>query len=99
MPRVLLLAVLALAAVLAPRPADAGRLTPTYTAPIYGGAPVYSAPVWTPYGWIVPGAPVYVPPPAYFGTFYDLDHRDIRYNRYFQRAEPPPQIRGYTLPR
>ena len=40
----------------------------------------------------------YYPPPAfYFGSGWDPDYRDMRYNRYFQRTEPPPVIRGYTL--
>jgi len=55
-----------------------------------------------PYGWPPPVVyvpqPYYYPPPAfYLGSGWDPDYRDIRYNRYFQRSEPPPIIRGYTL--
>jgi hypothetical protein len=63
----------------------------------WGGVPGYA-----PYG-CVPVAPwpppcvAVVPPGAWIGSAYDLDHRDIRYNRYFQRHQPPPRVRGYTL--
>jgi hypothetical protein len=67
--------------------------------PVYG-PPVYAQPVYPyPYPPVVYAPPAYYyPPPAfYFGSGWDPDYRDIRYNRYFQRTQPPPVIRGYTL--
>jgi hypothetical protein len=57
--------------------------------------PVYPAP-WSPPVVYVP-SPYSAPPAFYLGSGYDPDYRDIRYNRYFQRYQAPPQIRGYTL--
>jgi hypothetical protein len=61
--------------------------------------PGYPAP-WSPPVVYVPSPyyyPYYAPPAFYLGSGYDPDYRDIRYNRYFQRYQAPPQIRGYTL--
>lgn len=58
--------------------------------------PAYPAP-WSPPVVYVPPAYYYPPPAFYLGSGWDPDYRDIRYNRYFQRYEPRPQIRGYTL--
>ena len=79
-------------------PADACMGCPS----AFGYQQVY--PAYPAYPFLPPGAyapPVYYyPPPAfYFGSGYDPDYIDIRYNRYFQRYQPPPEIRGYTLPR
>ena len=88
-------AVLVLAVWLAPAPAGACMGCP--------GVPVYAQPVYPyPYPYPPPVVyapqPYYYPPPAfYFGSGWDPDYRDIRYNRYFQRSEPPPIIRGFTL--
>jgi len=86
----LYLAALVLAAWLVPAPAVACMNcvgVPAYAQPVYPGSPLIYVP-----------PPYYYPPPAfYLGSDYDPDYRDLRYNRYFQRYEPPPQIRGYTL--
>jgi hypothetical protein len=50
---------------------------------------------YPPYPYYYP--PAYPPPAFYQGSWWDPDYRDIRYNRYFQRYEQRPQIRGYTL--
>ena len=87
----LLAAVLVLAAWLVPAPAGACMGcagVPIYAQPVYPYAPpvVYAPPAY------------YYPPPAfYLGSGWDPDYRDIRYNRYFQRSQPPPIIRGFTL--
>lgn len=50
-----------------------------------------AAPYYYPY-------PPYYPPPAFHqGSWWDPDYRDIRYNRYFQRYQAEPQVRGFTL--
>jgi hypothetical protein len=41
--------------------------------------------------------PAYPPVAFYQGSWWDADYRDIRYNRYYQRYQPPPQVRGYTF--
>jgi hypothetical protein len=83
-----------LAAWLVPAPASACMGCPGVVV----GPPVYAQPVY-PYPPVVYAPPAYYyPPPAfYFGSGWDPDYRDIRYNRYFQRTQPPPVIRGYTL--
>ena len=92
----LLAAVLVLAAWLVPAPAGACMGCPGVVV----GPPVYAQPVY-PYPPVVYAPPAYYPyypPPAfYFGSGYDPDYRDIRYNRYFQRSQPPPIVRGFTL--
>ncbi len=87
----LLVAALVLAAWLVPAPAGACMNcagVPTFVQPAYA---------WPPPVVYVP-QPYYYPPPAfYLGSGWDPDYRDIRYNRYFQRSQPPPIIRGFTL--
>jgi hypothetical protein len=57
-------------------------------------APPCAAPVWV----HPPYAPVHwVPPPVSFSTWWDPDHRAIRYNRYFRRHREAPRIQGFTL--
>lgn len=86
---------LVLAAWLVPAPAAACMNCTTVVVPGYA-QPMYPAP-WSPPVVYAP-SPYYYPPPAfYLGSGYDPDYRDIRYNRYFQRYEPAPRIRGYTL--
>jgi hypothetical protein len=66
------------------------------------GFPVYAGQAFAPCPWsppVVYAPPLYYPPAFYLGSEYDPDYRDLRYNRYFQRYQPAPQIRGYTLPR
>ena len=88
----LLAAVLVLAAWLAPAPAGACMGCPgvaIYPQPAYPYPPMaYAPPAYYPY---------YPPPAFYFGSGWDPDYRDIRYNRYFQRSQPPPIVRGFTL--
>jgi hypothetical protein len=85
-------AVLVLAAWLAPAPAGACMGCPgvaIYPQPVYPYPPMaYAPPAYYPY---------YPPPAFYFGSGWDPDYRDIRYNRYFQRSQPPPIVRGFTL--
>ena len=85
-------AMLVLAAWLAPAPAGACMGCPgvaIYPQPVYPYPPMaYAPPAYYPYS----------PPPAfYFGSGWDPDYRDIRYNRYFQRYQAEPQVRGFTL--
>ena len=91
-----LAAAVTIALSLAGAPADACMGCP--------GVPAYYPPAYA-YPWAPPPVaayayppPYYYPPPAfYLGSGWDPDYRDIRYNRYFERYEPRPQIRGYTL--
>ena len=91
----LLVAGLVLAAWLAPAPAGAYCTNCTVVIVPGYGQPMYPSP-WSPPVAYVPPAYFY-PPPFYFGSGWDPDYRDIRYNRYFQRYQPPPQVRGYTF--
>jgi hypothetical protein len=88
----LLAAVLVLAAWLVPAPAGACMGCPgvaIYPQPVYPYPPMaYAPPAYYPY---------YPPPAFYFGSGWDPDYRDMRYNRYFQRSQPPPIVRGFTL--
>ena len=87
-------AVLVLAAWLAPAPAGACMGCPgvaIYPQPVYPYPPAVAYPP-QPYYY-----PYYPPPAFYFGSGWDPDYRDIRYNRYFQRSQPPPIVRGFTL--
>jgi hypothetical protein len=89
----LLAAVLVLAAWLVPAPAGACMGC--------AGIPVYAQPVCPyppPVAYAPPAYYPYYPPQAfYLGSGWDPDYRDIRYNRYFQRSQPPPIIRGFSL--
>jgi hypothetical protein len=86
----LLAAVLVLAAWLVPPPATACMGC--------AGVPVYAQPVYPYPPAAIYAPPPYYPPPAfYLGSEWDPDYRDLRYNRYFQRSQPPPIIRGFTL--
>jgi hypothetical protein len=71
---------------------------PPAVAP-HAGVPIAFAPPW-PYGYLPPYPYVAYPPAAFFfGSAWDPDYRAIRYNHYFQRHQPEPRIRGYTLGR
>ena len=82
---------LVLAAALIPAGAAAcTNCTVVQVFPQQGGA-FYPPGVYAP-------QPYFYPPPAfYMGSGWDPDYRDIRYNRYFQRYQDAPQIRGFTL--
>ena len=64
---------------------------------VFAAPPVAAAPPPVVYAPPYPYYGAYPPPAFYSGSWWDPDYRDIRYNRYFQRYEPPPRIRGYTL--
>jgi hypothetical protein len=91
----LYLGALVLAAWLVPAPVGATCLNCTNIQVF--AQPMYPAPVYPPPVAYAPSPYFYPPPAFYLGSDYDPDYRDIRYNRYFQRYEPRPQIRGYTL--
>ena len=61
---------------------------------------VFAAPAPPPAAYAPPYPyyyPAYPPLAFYQGSWWDPDYRDIRYNRYFQRYQSPPQVRGYTF--
>lgn len=81
--------------------------------PVTDGSPYYQPPPPLPYGPpaygyavptypypVIPNYPPYFPPSGfYFGSGWDPDYRDMRYNRYFSRQQnQDPQVQGYTLP-
>ena len=79
--------------VAAPAAADCLNCTniQVFAQPMYPAPPPVAYPP-SPYYY-----PYYPPQAFYLGSGWDPDYRDIRYNRYFQRYQPPPQVRGYTL--
>lgn len=110
MPRMIAFLVLAAALLLVAGPADVARAQCgfgygcTPYPPVYGGGPPYWGPVAPPaygppaHGYVVPAYPYFPPSGFYFGSGWDPDYRDMRYNRYFSRSQPEPQVRGYTFP-
>ena len=64
---------------------------------VFAAPPVAAAPPPVVYAPPYPYYPGYPPVAYYSGSWWDPDYRDIRYNRYFQRYQGEPQVRGFTL--